>query len=139
MARATKAEYERRIDQVDEAFAHGARRCEVMAWATTRWGVSPRQVDNYIKGAHDRAARNARVDRDFEISQALRRLSYVIGQAIKEHKPHLIIKAQHEIDALLNLRARGDASEHIDAATLRANVIAAAAEFAETGGLDGIC
>ena len=140
MARATKAEHEQRIEQIAQAIiVRGAQRHELIAWAKPRWHINDRQIDKDIAAARERISQSARVDREFEIGQALRRLTLMLALALKEGKLAVALKAQHEINLLLGLGPRDGASEQFDTATIRKNLKEIGAELLEAGGLDGIC
>ena len=140
MARATEAEHEQRIEQIAQAIiVRGAQRRELIAWAKPRWHINDRQIDKDIAAARERISQSARVDREFEIGQALRRLTLMLALALKEGKLAVALKAQHEINLLLGLGPRDGASEQFDIATIRKNLKEIGAELLEAGGLNGIC
>ena len=108
MARATEAEHEQRIEQFAELILRGAQRRDLIAFAKPRWHLQERQIDKDIRAARERISQSAHVDRTFEIGQALRRLNLMLALALKEGNVALALKAQHEIDVLLGLGARGE-------------------------------
>lgn len=137
MARATETEHEQRIEQIAQAIiVRAAQRSELIAWAKPRWHINVRQIDYDIAAARARIAQSARVDREFEIGQAVRRLNLVLVLAIKESKLAVALKAQHEINLLLGLAPHDGAIEQFDIATIRKNLAEIATELLQRGGTD---
>lgn len=139
MARATEAEHEQRIEQFAELILRGAQRRDVIAFAKPRWRLNDRQIDYDIAAARARIRQSAHIDREFEIGQAVRRLTLMLALALKDGSVALALKIQHELDRLLGLGPGDGAIETLDIATMRQNLKEMSAEYLDKRGLDGLC
>lgn len=104
-AKTDTAEYERRIEQVMELIAAGARRAAILQFVAekTEWDVCERTVDNYIKAANKRFAKVAEHEREIERGKARRRLEMIFSKAMQVQDYARAIAAQRELNQLLGL------------------------------------
>jgi hypothetical protein len=77
---ASKSEKAHRVDAVRRLKSSGATRSDILQFATKEWGLSVRQIDNYI------AAANQQIIEDFSIDRAqyTADLLSVLHRVIKE-------------------------------------------------------
>ena len=92
MAKETKAtdfEKEQRIDAVCEFLIKGLTTAQMFRYVSSKtdWGISARQLDNYISEAKEKI-KNSDNDKGFEIQRAKRRLEklYIKNEDIEDFK-----------------------------------------------------
>ena len=106
MGRKTAAEVEQRIAVVYGLLTDGRSRYEVMQFIAdeTDWGISERQIDNYIQGARDRLMKDCQMEREAFMAEALQGYRSIRNQA--ERKGQLMV-AKSCIDAQIALVGLG--------------------------------
>ena len=74
--KATEIEKEKRIDIVCELLIKGLTTSQMFRYVSekTKWGISSRQLDNYISEAKQKIRNSEDSDKGFEIQRAKRRL-----------------------------------------------------------------
>ena len=74
--KATEIEKEKRIDIVCELLIKGLTTSQMFRYVSekTKWGISSRQLDNYISEAKQKIRNSDDIDKGFEIQRAKRRL-----------------------------------------------------------------
>jgi hypothetical protein len=122
MARATRAQQQRRVDEIRELVVQGLSRRQIHAWVRQKasqpdgahWLLQERQIDTYIRLAHAEIAKEANIDRPFENGRARIRLNSQYLQAVMNHNDSLALKIQREINRLLGLGPQGAATGEVD-------------------------
>jgi len=101
----SNADIYERVTVVLELIVNGARRPEILRYARedSDWGVSWRQVDNYIKRANDRLLEIAHHTQEQEFRLAYERLTAIYGRAFKDEDWKSALAAQKEIHKLFGL------------------------------------
>lgn len=126
MARATRAQQQRRIDELTELLLQGVPRRKILEWVAQKaaqpdgelWVLSERQIDTYIAIAHKRIAELAKVDRSFETGRAVGRLNSLYIKAVASGNTSQALKVQREIDRLLALGPQDAVGEQPDPAAV---------------------
>ena len=103
--RATKAEAQARVEVIFPLVVGGARRIEILQYVTnqTEWGLSVRQIDNYIAKCNDLMETESQTVRQREIGRSLRRLHGLYRKALVVRDMKTALAVQREINALLGL------------------------------------
>ena len=101
--RSNKVELQSRVNDVCERLLSGQKRSDIVHFATEAWGISERQVDDYLAKARDAIANSNVVHRDFEIARALVRMNQIFNKAESAEDYKTAILAQQEINKLLAL------------------------------------
>ena len=122
MARATRAEQQRRVDEIGELLLQGASRRKIHAWVQQKagqpggehWALGERQIDTYIRRARTEIAKEANIDHHFETGRAVSRLNAQYLTARMNHNDSLALKIQREIDRLLGLGPQDGATGQPD-------------------------
>lgn len=86
--RVTPEELEIRIDRICELITQGKQKRDVTRWVRdeSTWGISDRWAREYYNKAMERLSEEAkRVDRAAYYSLNVRRLDYIISQALDKH------------------------------------------------------
>ena len=128
MARATKAEIERRLAEVAPLVCDCMTLREVRAWvdAKTAWGtrVSDSTLKNYARRCRAQMKREARFDSDQELGITKRRLERIIARAAAKGDLRTELAATHQLTELLGLAAptRVDLAAGSDIAAARAQL-----------------
>jgi inorganic triphosphatase YgiF len=88
-----------RITEVVRLLSMGLRPSEILQYISekTTWGISERQVENYIQKANEEIKQSSKFDRDQEIGKSIQRLEYL-------YKSNLVI--QDYKAALSTLKAK---------------------------------
>ena len=99
----TAAEMETRINEVFSMIVLGATRPHMIRYASETWGVTSRTTDNYIARATERLKEQGRIDREAEVSKAVKRYELIFQKALKSGQYYAAINAQKELCKLLAL------------------------------------
>ncbi len=104
--RITKAEKEARVNKVYELLIAGARRYQILQYASsekTGWNVTPRQVDSYIQEANALIAADSEFVRPRELGRAIAALDDLYQRCMKVQDYQRALAARRELNALLSL------------------------------------
>lgn len=105
-SKSTAAEVELRITTVFNMLLAGAKRADIIATADKKsWGVTDRQIDNYISDARVLIAEYATVERSKVISYARARLEFLFKLAVSVSDVKTALATQREINQLEGLYA----------------------------------
>jgi hypothetical protein len=74
VARSTATETKFRVDAVYKLLSEAWSRQQIVQFAATEWGVSPRQTDTYIQRARELLLADAEMQRPAWLAEALQRL-----------------------------------------------------------------
>lgn len=86
-AKATKAVVEQRVSAVEELLSQGAARWRILRHASEEgWGLSDRQMDEYIRKATQRIALTFDQKREEFVARQLARLEHIADLATKERQ-----------------------------------------------------
>lgn len=105
MAKASRVEIERRIDEVEQFLVSGLPRGAIVTACSARWSVSRRQVDVYLSRARERLRSGARFDRPLEIGRAIARFDALYSKALAEKNWRLAMQLERSRAQLLGLNA----------------------------------
>lgn len=106
MPKSTSVETEARISKVYEMLISGAKRAEILQYATKKeWGVDDRQVDNYIARAKHAISQQSEVKRNYILGTARARLNLLFYRALNIQDYKTALAVQKEINALEGLNA----------------------------------
>lgn len=104
--RATNAELDQRIDTVATLLLNGARRGQILKHASDQgWGVVPRQIDTYMRLAHERIAQEGTADLKSERAIARRRMEMIFMATMSNKDYGRALATVREIVNLLGLAA----------------------------------
>lgn len=84
MPKATKAESERRTEQVVMMLSEGASYSRIMRECAAEWGVCTRQIDVYIAKARKRLVEMFRVQREEFVAEQLTALADLADKATRD-------------------------------------------------------
>lgn len=106
-AKATHAEIELRVTTVYGLIVAGCTRAEIVRYSTekTTWGVSPRQIDDYIAQATVQLGEASKTTRSVELGKALSRLNDLYAKSLRIQDYKACLSMQKEISTLLALHA----------------------------------
>jgi len=98
-------EYNKRIDKILTLIIGGLSNNEIKDFAReqTDWGISDRQVQNYIEKAENYIIKESKINRDGEIGKAIRRLNNLYKKAERIADYKVCLNVQKELNTLLNL------------------------------------
>lgn len=111
--KATKYEIERRVTTIFKLMLKGFGRGDILQYIAENdeknpaqaWGVSDRQIENYIATANARFKEYADAQRSGMLEKAVLRLEFVYMQCIKVQDYSKAIAALRELNLLLGLHA----------------------------------
>lgn len=103
VAKASKAEFENRINEVFSMLVIGATTAHIVRYSSETWGVTRRQTEKYIARATERLKKLATIDREVEVSKAIKRYEMIFQKALKDGQYYAAINAQKELCKLLAL------------------------------------
>ena len=86
MARISKAEKLRRVNQIRQILAGGGTRSECLELAATRWGLRPRSADFYIHEANQQIVEDFDIDRKEYTAQLLQVLHRVMERGTQTNQ-----------------------------------------------------
>ena len=86
MARITKAEKLRRVNQIRLIIARGGTRSECLELAATEWGLKPRSADFYIHEANQQIVQDFDIDRKEYTAQLLQVLHRVMEKGTETNQ-----------------------------------------------------
>lgn len=81
----------------------GATKAHIFRYSSETWGVTRRTTDNYVMKATARLKELATVDREAEVSKAIKRYEMIFQKALKDKQYYAAINAQKELCKLLAL------------------------------------
>ena len=105
MAKAAKAEIERRIDEIEQFMVSGLPRGAIVMACSARWGISSRQVDSYLSRARERLRSGAAFDRHLEVGRAIARYDTLYAKALADRNWRLAMQVERSRAQLLGLNA----------------------------------
>lgn len=103
--KSTKAEKILRINQIVRMLVNCASRSSIVQFAASEWGLSLRQVDNYIAEAREIIRTDANIERSDYLAARLQTIDKVIQQGLKQNQLSAVIgalKLQAEVLGLVN-------------------------------------
>lgn len=103
--KSTQAEIETRVTEIYELMIGGASRTEMFRYGSETWGISSRQVEDYLKTAREKLATQLDKNRDANLSLAVERLTTIFRKTMKVQDYQRAIAAQRELNLLLGLYA----------------------------------
>jgi len=86
MARITKAEKLRRVNQIRMVLSHGGTRSECLEIAANEWGLKPRSADHYIHEANQQIVEDFNIDRKEYTAQLLQVLHRVMEKGTQTNQ-----------------------------------------------------
>ena len=86
MARISKAEKLRRVNQIRQILGRGGTRSECLELAATEWGLKPRSADFYIHEANQQIVQDFDVDRKEYTAQLLQVLHRVMDKGTQTNQ-----------------------------------------------------
>ena len=86
MARTTKAEKLRRVNQIRLILSRGGTRSECLDLAATEWGLKPRSADFYIHEANQKIVQDFDIDRKEYAAQLLQVLHRVMEKGTETNQ-----------------------------------------------------
>ena len=102
----TKAALETRITETMRMLVEGKKRQEIIAYAEAhKWGVQPRQVDNYIVMATNKIISMSEQKRTYLVGQAHARLETLFTEHVASKRLRDALSVQKEINELFGLHA----------------------------------
>jgi hypothetical protein len=89
----TQAETELRIRKFAQIIANGGRRSDCIRYASERWGVTDRTVENYLAAARDQMRADWDLERPQMIADLLSQCSTLQLEARKAKQYHIALGA----------------------------------------------
>ena len=86
MARISKAEKLRRVNQIRQILGRGGTRSECLELAATEWGLKPRSADFYIQEVNRQIVEDFNVDRKEYTAQLLQVLHRVMERGTQTNQ-----------------------------------------------------
>ena len=86
MARLSKAEKLRRVNQIRQILSRGGTRSESLELAATEWGLKPRSADFYIHEANQQIVDDFSIDRKEYTAQLLQVLHRVMERGTQTNQ-----------------------------------------------------
>ena len=86
MARISKAEKLRRVNQIRQILACGGTRSKCLELAATQWGLKPRSADFYIHEANQQIVQDFDIDRRDYTAQLLQVLHRVMEKGTETNQ-----------------------------------------------------
>jgi hypothetical protein len=127
MARATKAEVARRVDEVGQLVADRMKLHEIRAVinAKTSWGptVSDATLKYYMTKSRAVMKTSANFDYDEKLGMSICRLERVITLSAAKGDQRTLLAADAQLSKLLDLRGRRSEGPLVDAETARAHLV----------------
>jgi hypothetical protein len=105
VAKASRAEIERRTAEVLQALVSGLARGTIVSAFSARWQVSPRQIDCYLSRARETLRSGATFDRSLEVGRAIARYDTLYARALAESNWRLAMQIERTRAQLLGLNA----------------------------------
>lgn len=104
-SKSTLAEVEKRINKVFDLLVNGATREQIFQYASEKaqWGVTQRQLDNYIAKANERISSIGKIHRELELGRAIARLHHLYFLSITLQNFSVALGVQKELNKLLSL------------------------------------
>ena len=103
MARITKAEKLRRVNQTRLLLARGGTRSECLELAATEWGLKPRSADFYIHEANQQIVQDFDIDRKEYTAQLLQVLHQVMEKGTQTNQMGAVTAAVAQATKLARL------------------------------------
>jgi hypothetical protein len=89
----TQAETDQRIKKFAQIIANGGRRSDCIRYASERWGVTDRTVENYLAAARDQLRADWDLERPQMIADLLSQCSTLQLEARKAKQYHIALGA----------------------------------------------
>jgi hypothetical protein len=89
----TQAETDQRIKKFAQIIANGGRRSDCIRYASDRWGVTDRTVENYLAAARDQLRADWDLERPQMIADLLSQCSTLQLEARKAKQYHIALGA----------------------------------------------
>ena len=89
----TQAETDQRIRQFVQIIANGGRRSDCIRYASEKWGVTDRTVENYLAAARDQLRADWDLERPQMIADLLSQCSTLQLEARKAKQYHIALGA----------------------------------------------
>ena len=86
MARISKAEKLRRVNEIRQILSRGGTRSECLELAATEWGLKPRSADFYIHEANQQIVEDFDIDRKEYTAQLLQVLHRVMERGTQTNQ-----------------------------------------------------
>jgi len=86
MARITKTEKLKRVNQIRQILSRGGTRSECLELAANKWGLKPRSTDFYIREANQRIVEDFNIDRKEYTAQLLQVLHRVMEKGTQTNQ-----------------------------------------------------
>ena len=86
MARISKAEKLRRVNEIRRILARGGTRSECLGLAATEWGLKPRSADFYIHEANQQIVEDFNIERKEYTAQLLQVLHRVMERGTQTNQ-----------------------------------------------------
>lgn len=109
--RSNEAEKEQRVNKVYELLVSGARRYQILQYASSTsdkkkdWKVTPRQVDSYIAAANALIAADSEFARPRELGRAIAALDDLYQRCMRIMDYQRALATRRELNTLLGLHA----------------------------------
>ena len=103
--RSTKAEKILRVNQIVRMLVNCASRSSIVQFASSEWGLTSRQADNYIAEAREILRNDADIERHDYLAARLQTIDKVIQQGLRQNQLSAVIgalKLQAEVLGLTN-------------------------------------
>lgn len=104
--RATQLEKEYRISQFVRMLSCGAVNTDLYRHASTEWGMSSRQADNYIKWAREALVADINLDRHIVVAEMLSVCRTVIKKALADGQYNCAVGAVNAIARIGGLEVK---------------------------------
>lgn len=87
----TKVQKQMRINRIARLLANGATRSECQQYGASEWGISTRQIDQYIHDAREILKADWEIDRKTFVAELLSQLATLQMEARKSNQPHVAL------------------------------------------------
>ena len=84
--RSTKATLQARVDQCYRWISECQSRPDIIRLASDQWGVTDRQIDDYIKKAREQITKDWTIDRKEYVTQLSQKLEYVAKKSLESNQ-----------------------------------------------------
>lgn len=102
--RSTAAQVEQRLTQVTGFLLSGVSRSDILQFASkSKWGVTERQVDNYIADATQRIKDSATLDKEYLLARSISRLDSLYKKAVTDKDTRAALAVEAKIIELFGL------------------------------------
>ena len=84
--RSTKATYQARVDQCYRWISECKSRPDILQLGSAQWGVTDRQIDDYIAKAREQITKDWTIDRKEYVTQLSQKLEYVAKKSLESNQ-----------------------------------------------------